>query len=68
MSSFTSLFRFRDDQGSICYGEAGTPNAFTKGNLTGRDVQVFTGGEPWDDGFSLSNERRKVAEVCLLSP
>lgn len=67
MSSFTSLFRFRDDQGSIYYGEAGTPNAPTKENLTGRDVQVFTGGDPWDDGFSLSNDRRRVAEVRLLS-
>lgn len=65
MSSFTSLFRFRDDQGSVYYGEAGADGKFTKESLTGREVQIFTGDNPWDDDFKLSNERRKVAEVCV---
>ena len=63
MHSFTSLFRFRDDQGSVYYGEAGADGKFTKESLTGREVQIFTSDNPWDDDFKLSNERRKVVEV-----
>ncbi|KAJ3464859.1 hypothetical protein MRS44_009645 [Fusarium solani] len=68
MSPFTSLFRFRDDQGSVYYGEAGADKNFTKESLTGHDVQIFTGDNPWDDNFKLTNERRRVVEVLCPLP
>lgn len=39
----------------------------TKENLTGRLVPVFRGEFPWDADFVLTEEQRKVVEVCISS-
>uniref|UniRef100_A0A8H7NBL4 Fumarylacetoacetase-like C-terminal domain-containing protein n=1 Tax=Bionectria ochroleuca TaxID=29856 RepID=A0A8H7NBL4_BIOOC len=40
----------------------------TRDSLTARLVRIFEGGNPWDEGFKLSESRRKVAEVILILP
>ncbi|CAH0058701.1 unnamed protein product [Clonostachys solani] len=66
MIQFTSLFRFRGEDGGIHYGEAGASLNHTRDSLTGRLVRIFQGGIPWDEGFKLSESRRKVVEVTSL--
>ncbi|KAH6695138.1 fumarylacetoacetate hydrolase family protein [Plectosphaerella plurivora] len=64
MTPFTSLFRFRDERGEVHYGEAGASSNHTLDTLVGRDVSIFRGGKPWDEGFVLTDEKRKV--LCPL--
>ncbi|KAK7425082.1 hypothetical protein QQZ08_008359 [Neonectria magnoliae] len=68
MAPFTSVFRFRDEDGNIHYGEAGASLNHTKESLTGRLVQVFQGSYPWDANFILTESRRKVIEVLCHLP
>ncbi|KAJ6110218.1 fumarylacetoacetate hydrolase family protein [Penicillium sp. IBT 16267x] len=63
MASFSSIVRFRDDKGNVCFGEAGESDNHTIESLTGRSVPIFKGEHPWDDDFVLTEEKRNVAEV-----
>ena len=63
MPSFISLFRFRDQDGNVHFGEAGASQGHTHESLTGRSVPIFSGENPWDDDFVLSTEHREVVEV-----
>ena len=67
MSPFTSVFRFRDEQGHIRYGEAGQSSHHSKSTLTGSLVPVFRGDFPWDESFALTGEHKRVAEVGSTS-
>lgn len=66
MAPFLSVFRFRDENGSICFGEAGVSSNHTNESLTGRRVPIFKGEHPWDDDFALTEEQRIVTEVWKL--
>lgn len=63
-----SLFCFRGEDGGIHYAEAGASLGHTRDSLTARLVRIFEGGNPWDEGFKLSESRRKVVEVILILP
>jgi hypothetical protein len=65
MVLFSSIFRFRDEKGSIFFGEAGESSNHTLESLTGRSVPIFRGEHPWDDNFVLTEEQRNVAEVWI---
>lgn len=65
MDSFTSIVRFRAEDGNTYYGEAGASLNHTQENLVGRIVPVFEGLHPWDDDFVLTESRRKVVEVLV---
>lgn len=67
MAPFTSLLRFRDEAGTIHYGEAGASLNHTKESLTGRLVSIFQGRYPWDDDFVLTESQRKVVEVTNIT-
>ncbi|CAL5873679.1 uncharacterized protein PFLUO_LOCUS7961 [Penicillium psychrofluorescens] len=68
MAPFSSIFRFRDEKGSVYFGEAGESSNHTIESLTGRVVPIFRGEHPWDDDFALTEEQRNVAEaeLCLV--
>ncbi|KAF7133929.1 hypothetical protein CNMCM5793_005395 [Aspergillus hiratsukae] len=68
MVLFSSIFRFRDEKGSIYFGEAGESSNHTLESLTGRSVPIFRGEHPWDDDFVLTEEQRNVAEVLCPLP
>ena len=61
MPKFDYLIRFKDAQGKIHYGEAGT--AGSQSDFVGKTVSVFAGHHPWDDNFELSGEKATIAEV-----
>lgn len=62
MARFNYLVRFRDAQDNIHYGEAG--DIGSESTLIGKTVDVYTGGNPWDDDFRLSGDKATIAEVC----
>ncbi|KAL1898528.1 hypothetical protein Sste5346_003432 [Sporothrix stenoceras] len=71
MRSFNYLVRFRDENGDIRYGEAGSldgsTTSHTKENLVGRTVPIFTGTDLWGPAFTLTTEHRTIHEVlCPL--
>lgn len=65
--SFTSIFRFRDPEGTTHYGEAGSSKNHTKESLSGREVRIFNGHVPWDSDFTLTDSTRTVTEVTIAS-
>lgn len=65
MAAFSSIFRFRAEEGGVHFGEAGESPNHTTESLTGRSVPVFGGDNPWDHDFRLTQERRTVAEVWI---
>jgi len=61
--SFERLVRFRASDGQIYYGEAGSE---WQSDLKGKEVQLFSGSDPFDSNFQLSDKKATVSEV--LSP
>jgi len=66
MAPFGRLVRFKDESGSIYYGEAESVENPTKETLTGLSVPIYKGEYPWDDDFKLTGEKRTIKEVRLL--
>ena len=62
-TSFSRLVRFKASGGQIFYGDAGDD---WETNLEGKTVQVFTGLDPWDSSFRLSDKTAVVEEVSML--
>jgi len=64
-SKFSRLVRFKNPRGEVHYGEF-EAKAPTWDQLVGTSVSVYKGDSPWDDNFTLSDEKEEIAEV--LSP
>ena len=58
--AFSRLVRFKATDGQTYYGEAG---ADWESELKGRTVQVFTGLDPWEKQFQLSDKTAVISEV-----
>ena len=58
---FQTLVRFRDDQGSIRYGEAPTDK-----ELVGMQVPIYDGDVPWN--LRTTTQKAKIAEVLCPLP
>ncbi|KAJ9609991.1 hypothetical protein H2200_006321 [Cladophialophora chaetospira] len=63
VSSFKRLVRFRASDGQIHYGEAGSE---WQSDLKGREVPLFSGSDPFDSNFQLTDKKATISEV--LSP
>jgi hypothetical protein len=63
MSTFGRIVRFRDENGSVQYGEVEDDQNLTKDKLQGLSVPVYTGSQPWDDNFKLTSEKKEIKEV-----
>jgi hypothetical protein len=63
MGAFGRIVRFRDETGSVQYGEVEDDQSLTKDKLQGLSVPVYGGRQPWDDDFKLSNEKKTIKEV-----
>lgn len=61
MANFSYLVRFKDDQGVIHYGEAGSDAL--QSELVGKTVDTYSGGLPWDVNFKLTGRSAKIVEV-----
>ena len=59
-TTFSRLVRFKASGGQILYGEAGDD---WETNLDGKTVQIFTGLDPWDPGFQLTQKTALIEEV-----
>jgi hypothetical protein len=57
---FERLVRFQAPDGQVHYGEAGSN---WEASLVGREVNVFTGSDPSDSKFSISEKKATVAKV-----
>ncbi|KAL4801512.1 fumarylacetoacetate hydrolase family protein [Aspergillus unguis] len=68
MAPFSSIVRFRAEEGGVYFGEAGESSNHTAESLTGRSVPVFRGENPWDEDFCLTHEWRTIAEVLCPLP
>jgi len=60
---FSRLVRFKSSDGQTYYGEVGDD---WDADLKGKQVKVFTGLDPWDSSFKLSDKSATISEV--LSP
>src|ERR1700744_5903631 len=58
--AFERLVRFRAADGEIYYGEAGSE---WQSDLKGREVPLFSGSDPFDSSFQLSDKKATIAEV-----
>ncbi|KAH6708775.1 aromatic compound degradation protein [Leptodontidium sp. MPI-SDFR-AT-0119] len=62
--SFTRLVRFKSLDGQIYYGEAGDQ---WQSDLKGKSVKIFSGLDPFDEKFHLSDKSATISEVlCPL--
>ncbi|KAH0843314.1 hypothetical protein FOPE_08375 [Fonsecaea pedrosoi] len=64
MTRFDRLVRFRDPQGRIQQGEAS--NIPWDSELVGKVVPLYTGIDPWDENFHLTEKTAMISQV--LSP
>ncbi|OQU95239.1 hypothetical protein CLAIMM_01475 [Cladophialophora immunda] len=63
-TKFQRLVRFRASDGQIYYGEAGSD---WESDLKGREVHIFSGADPFDSSFRLSEKKAVISEVlCPL--
>ncbi|KAH0837094.1 hypothetical protein AYO21_04554 [Fonsecaea monophora] len=62
-AKFERLVRFKAADGQIYYGEAGSD---WDSDLKGREVQIFSGLDPFDSNFKLLDKKAVISEV--LSP
>lgn len=60
---FTRLLRFKDENGRVQYGEAGTD--WDK-DWRGQSIEVFDGLEPWDSDFKKSGKHVVVSHVSPI--
>jgi hypothetical protein len=58
--SFSRIVRFRDGEGQVYYGDAGSD--WNK-DLRGQSIEVFQGSQPWDTNFDRSGNHAVVSEV-----
>ncbi len=58
--TFERLVRFRSSNGQIYYGEASSE---WQSDLKGKEVQVFSGSDPFDSSFELSDKKATISEV-----
>lgn len=63
MAAFNRLVRFQDESGETHYGEVEIAGECTRESLTGLNVRVYEGGEPWDEGFVLTGKTRVIERV-----
>lgn len=62
MSKFQKLVRFEDSLGKIHYGEL--PSSVDwKAELVGQEVRTYEGGDPWSEGFHLTENSAKIVQV-----
>ena len=66
MAKFGKLFRFKNVNGDIFYGEAQGLETITKDVLVGSTVPVYNTTSLWDSAFELSTQEETVAEVNKL--
>ena len=66
-SKFNRLVRFKSFSGEVYHGEV-EEKAPTADQLIGKSVRVYKGHNPWDDDFTLSEEKEEIAEVSGLRP
>lgn len=59
-ANFERLVRFQASDGQIYYGEAGSD---WQSNLKGKEIQLFSGTDPFDGGFHLTEKKAVVSEV-----
>ncbi|RFU24406.1 hypothetical protein B7463_g11930, partial [Scytalidium lignicola] len=64
MAQFDRLVRFRDVLGHIHHGEAS--KIPWEADLVGKTVPIYSGVDPWDENFRLTDEEATISEV--LSP
>lgn len=65
MATFQYLLRFEDKGGNIHYGEAGAPGS--EHDFLHRKLKTYSGSNPWDPDFQLSDKSATVAKVpCIL--
>ncbi len=66
MAPFSRLVRFKNPAGSVFYGEVPESgnNLATQETLLGSRVPVYKGAAPFDDDFTLTNQKEEIAEVC----
>jgi hypothetical protein len=65
--TFDRLIRFKTSAGTTFFGEVGFDNdkLLTRQQLVGREVLVYDGKAPWDEGFRLSDRKESMAKVRL---
>ena len=61
---FGRLVRFKNQAGSIFFGEVPGTQSVTEESLNGSSVSVYDGEAPWDHDFCLSDRREEIHEVC----
>jgi hypothetical protein len=59
-TKFERLVRFRASDGQVYYGEAGSE---WESDLKGKEVQTFSGSDPFDSSFNLSEKKATISEV-----
>ncbi|OQV08540.1 hypothetical protein CLAIMM_12796 [Cladophialophora immunda] len=64
MARFERLVRFRDPQGHVQQGEAA--KIPWDSELVGKVVPIYSGTDPWDEDFHLTEQTATISEV--LSP
>lgn len=60
--NFTRLVRFKDSNGTIHYGEAGSD--WNK-DLHGQSIPTYDISSPWSSEFPLTGRKEQVAEVIM---
>ena len=63
MPSFSRIVRFRNKAGKVFYGEVPGIDLATQDTLTGRTVAVYTDYTPYEEGFILTKQQERIAEV-----
>ena len=62
MAPFKRLVRFKSPTGIIQFGETDVQDP-SKTSLVGTSVNVYSGLNPWDNDFKLTDEMAEIAEV-----
>ncbi len=66
MAPFSRLVRFKNPAGNVFYGEVpeSADNLAIQETLLGSKVPVYKGTTPFDDDFTLTEQKEEIAEVC----
>ncbi|KIY01280.1 uncharacterized protein Z520_02832 [Fonsecaea multimorphosa CBS 102226] len=63
MAAFSRIVRFRNSAGQIFYGEVPGDDLVDQKSLVGSKVAVYKGESPFDNDFSLTDNKEEISEV-----
>ena len=68
MPPFSRIVRFENGAGKVFFGEVPGSDLVTQDTLIQSTVAVYTDHTPFEEDFTLTEKKEKIAKVCAESP